>query len=67
MLSAALGCRLYWNWAYTWLCLMQALIPVKPVASGFTLNTNVFDLQHKHHSLIVNTYPIDSCTKVMPS
>lgn len=55
MLSAALGCRLYWNWADTWLCLMQALIPVKPVPSGSTLHTNVFDLQHKHHSLMVNT------------
>jgi hypothetical protein len=34
MVSKALGHGLYWNQACAWLCLMWALIPVKPIAKG---------------------------------
>lgn len=36
MLSKTLCRGLYWNWGQSWLCLIWVLIPVKPMASGFT-------------------------------
>jgi hypothetical protein len=47
MLSKTLRHGVYWNWGQSWLCLIWALIPVKPMTSGFSLSGAVqYQLQN---------------------